>query len=345
MVVPAEIPTVSVIIPVYNAVASLQRALDSVLSQTYPGITEVIVADDGSHDDPRRFLCDHFPDVIYMSQSNQGPSAARNLGVRHATGEFIAFLDSDDEWLAEKVSRQVEVFRQQPDLALLLTQCNYVYPNGEHRRPPQHSLPDLYRVQMSDFVSRRFRAEAELRFTPSTWLVKRETYTQLGGLDPDWRVMEDWHFLLRFLQQGFSLGLLTKPLVNYHFSPGSLMKSVDPAVFRSAVDRQMDLLRRLDQVVDGHGPQLTPTETAHLVFVECCWRAWHLFRNGDLREAARLLREAAHSRESWWRRALVYPPWGAVALLAVLTGGRQPLLHVLSSRFRRWRHRTRAGKT
>lgn len=98
-------PSISVIIPSYNRRHTLGRALDSVLAQTDPA-DEVIVVDDGSSDGTDEFIASHYPDIIYLQQGNRGVSAARNKGILAAHSEWIALLDSDDEWLPEKLARQ-----------------------------------------------------------------------------------------------------------------------------------------------------------------------------------------------------------------------------------------------
>ncbi len=101
--------TVSVIIPSYNRAQTLARALDSVLAQTLPP-DEIILVDDGSTDDTARLL-QQYPQVQRLYQENQGVSAARNAGIRAATGDWIALLDSDDAWLPAKLAQQLQALQ------------------------------------------------------------------------------------------------------------------------------------------------------------------------------------------------------------------------------------------
>ena len=98
---------VSVIIPTYNRSKPLQQALSSVYAQTLLP-EEVIVIDDGSTDDTKSMIEKHFPSVRYIHQRNRGVSAARNKGILLATGNWLAFLDSDDEWLPDKLHMQIQ---------------------------------------------------------------------------------------------------------------------------------------------------------------------------------------------------------------------------------------------
>ena len=105
----------SVIIPTYNRVDLLPRAIESVLAQQLPHDLEslqVIVVDDGSTDNTPAMMASRFPDVSYIEQPNSGVSAARNRGLREANGEWIALLDSDDEWLPKKLLRQFEILAE-----------------------------------------------------------------------------------------------------------------------------------------------------------------------------------------------------------------------------------------
>jgi len=109
---------VSVIIPAYNRANIVRETVDSVLRQTYAQF-EVIVVDDGSTDNTREVLATYRdPRVRYFYKTNGGLSSARNFGLSAATGEYIAFLDSDDVWRPWKLSAQVEIFRRHSDVGM-----------------------------------------------------------------------------------------------------------------------------------------------------------------------------------------------------------------------------------
>src|SRR5690349_17735421 len=105
-------PTYSVIIPAFNAAATVGRAIDSAVSQTLPPV-EVIVVDDGSRDDTFSAASKFGGNVKVIRQTNAGPGAARNRAVSESTGEWLAFLDADDSWLPHKMERQ---FKSHADL-------------------------------------------------------------------------------------------------------------------------------------------------------------------------------------------------------------------------------------
>jgi glycosyltransferase involved in cell wall biosynthesis len=104
-------PSVSVIIPTYNRSDAVSRALSSVASQSRPP-DEILVVDDGSTDGTPEHIPELFPEAIYLRQENRGASAARNRGIREARGDYVAFLDSDDEWLPRKLEHQLEALEK-----------------------------------------------------------------------------------------------------------------------------------------------------------------------------------------------------------------------------------------
>lgn len=111
-------PKVSVVIPTYNYAQYIKEAIDSVLAQTYKDY-EIIVVDDGSTDDTKGTVSQYGPEIEYIRQENQGPSAAKNTGIRNSKGEYIGILDSDDLWLPSKLEKQIKVFEANSGLGLV----------------------------------------------------------------------------------------------------------------------------------------------------------------------------------------------------------------------------------
>ena len=127
---------VSVVIPTYNRATELPSAIESVLGQTYPSV-EVIIVDDGSTDGTEALIQTRFPRVRYLRQSNRGPAAARNAGIKAASGPYIAFLDSDDRWMPQKLERQIGLLRERPEVGLVFSTVRFVSRRGrpvEERR-------------------------------------------------------------------------------------------------------------------------------------------------------------------------------------------------------------------
>ena len=122
---------VSIVIPTYNRAYIIAATIESALRQTYANV-EVLVADDGSKDDTRAIV-EAFgdPRVRYLWQPNAGCPAARNLAIRHARGEFIALLDSDDRWMPWKLEAQVALLRAHPEVGMVWTDMTAVNDAGE----------------------------------------------------------------------------------------------------------------------------------------------------------------------------------------------------------------------
>ncbi|MBX3001087.1 MAG: glycosyltransferase family 2 protein [Caldilineaceae bacterium] len=171
-------PTITTIIPVHNGERYLAAAIHSVLDQTLPP-HEIIVIDDGSIDGSRTITRSFGPPVRLLTQANLGPAAARNLGVDHATGDLLAFLDADDLWTPEKVARQVSALQCQSTLEAVLGQVeNFISPDLDQ---DQHN---------SLFKSATQTGELHI----GALLIRRDTFSRIGGFDTRWRHGEfiDW---------------------------------------------------------------------------------------------------------------------------------------------------------
>ena len=115
---------ITVIIPTYNRYEFLKRAIRSVISQSY-NAKEIIVVDDGSSDNTSKIVQD-FPFIKYIFQKNSGVSSARNLGIKNASHEWIAFLDSDDEWYESKLKEQIVFHRENRDVLMSYTDEEWI---------------------------------------------------------------------------------------------------------------------------------------------------------------------------------------------------------------------------
>src|SRR5436190_11436655 len=147
-------PTVSVVIPVFNRAVAVRRAIDSVLAQTFQDF-EIIVVDDGSTDDTAESVSS-FQDpriTLIRHDRKRGGSAARNTGIRSSSGAYVAFLDSDDEWLPAKLERQLEVFgRSDDELALVYAGTERAYADGTIHRNFARRYAELARRLLTQNV-------------------------------------------------------------------------------------------------------------------------------------------------------------------------------------------------
>lgn len=188
-------PQVSVIIPTYNRKTYVQETIDSVLAQIFTDY-EVIVIDDGSTDGTGEALQARYGDrITYIWQENQGESAARNLGIEKAKGEFIAFLDSDDIWLPHKLKKQVAYMENHP-LVDLLFGCNRLI--DQDGRPIESSAPSNYQAMVPfDKTILYFWNPIG---GPSTTLIRKSRLDWVGGFDPTIKFGEDWDLWFRIAE-------------------------------------------------------------------------------------------------------------------------------------------------
>ncbi len=168
-------PLVSVIIPAYNAARFIGEALDSVRAQSVREV-EVLVVDDGSTDGTEDCVRRRCPEARLFTQANQGAAVARNTGLDHASGEWIAFLDSDDVWFPAKLERQLAHAERHPEAAVVHTSFLYLMPDGSTRPRKRRgdilagrvfrTLWESYVVQMSTVLLRASCLEGGVRFNP-----------------------------------------------------------------------------------------------------------------------------------------------------------------------------------
>lgn len=177
---------VTVIIPTFNRAASIHLAIDCVMGQEY-GNLELIVIDDGSMDDTRNVVLRYGERVRYLYQDNAGPAAARNAGIRSATGDLVAFLDSDDAWLPGKLEKQVAAFRANPQLGIVATNVIYRYSQGDVRSD----------YADSDTLSVRDKLLDNIPMVTSSVMVKAACIADVGGFDESLMYAEDWEFFYR----------------------------------------------------------------------------------------------------------------------------------------------------
>lgn len=180
-------PLVSIIIPTYNRAWALKAAIDSVLAQDYPAI-ELIVIDDGSTDGTADLLKQYKGRLTVISQANGGVSAARNAGIRKCRGEFVALLDSDDEWRPGKISCQVAFFQAHPDAMICQTEEIWirngrrVNPKVKHKKPSGMIFgPSLHLCLVS----------------PSAVMMRKSLFDTKGFFDESFTVCEDYDLWLR----------------------------------------------------------------------------------------------------------------------------------------------------
>lgn len=207
-------PRVSVIIPTYNRRDYVQEAIDSVLAQTFTDY-EIIVIDDGSTDGTGEALRARYGDRIhYEWQGNQGESVARNRGIELARGEYIAFLDSDDLWLPEKLEKQVAYLDAHLDTGAVF--CQSLIIDSEGNPWPSNQILGLD-IHTEDLILDNLLCN-NIISAPMILLVRRNIINKVGGFDTSIRYGEDWDFSIRLRNQ-VPIAQLDEPLccIRYHY--------------------------------------------------------------------------------------------------------------------------------
>jgi glycosyltransferase involved in cell wall biosynthesis len=203
---------ITAIIPTFNSRGYIRDTVESVLGQTYP-VHEVIVVDDGSTDGTEQVLASYAGRVRYIRQQNAGPPAARNNGVAHATGDWVALLDSDDLWVRTKIERQMEYLEVHPDCGLIYTDMKTFDDTGVIEEsvkvsrnltlPSGHIFPQMF---------------AETLFQTSAVMIRKSCLDAVGGFDETLRMGDDYELFLRIARH-FELGYIDMPLVLYRQHP------------------------------------------------------------------------------------------------------------------------------
>lgn len=221
-------PAVTVVIPAYDRAATIRAAIESVLRQSFADF-ELVVVDDGSTDgtlDAARAVEDPRLRVV-AAPANGGAAAARNLGAAEARAPWIAFQDSDDEWLPGKLARQMARLADAP-AATVGCYCGLLVVGaldprpGERTRLAYNPPPETAQVEgdiLAPMLSRNL-------VSTQTLVVRRDAFAALGGFDAGMPALEDWDFAIRLAARG-PLAFVDEPLVLQRFSANSLTRHAD----------------------------------------------------------------------------------------------------------------------
>jgi len=205
---------ISVVIPAYNNAATVGRAVRSVLAQTRP-VAEIIVVDDGSQDDTEQVIGSFGEIVHYEYQDNAGASAARNRGIELANGDWIAFLDADDEWLPQKLSIQESALFA--DKSIDIIGCTTLLIDEATGSP--------IRKESDSGEVTTFSVRSLLTHSPmitSTMMVRTKLARRIGGFDPHLPGGNDWDFLLRATHASAQIASVERVLCKIYVSRAGL---------------------------------------------------------------------------------------------------------------------------
>ena len=201
---PQKNPLISVVIPTYNRENTIQRAINSVINQTYRNF-EILVIDDGSSDNTKKKINKYlrkYPNFKYHRSNHKGVSSARNMGIKMASGEFISFLDSDDAFLPEKLERQLQYMNEK--------KINLSLSNGyiviEESTKYLCSLEPSRIIQKEDIILNKVLSSA-------SFIMINKKLSNKYLFDKNLKSSNDIDFLLRVMND-FKLGFINMPLVN-----------------------------------------------------------------------------------------------------------------------------------
>ena len=232
---------ISVIIPTYNRKHTLNRAIHSVLSQTFQP-REIIVVDDGSTDGTKEWLAKMYPAIRYVHQSNSGVSAARNVGIKTAQGDWLAFLDSDDEWLPQKLERQVAAVKEDADSLFCHTNEIWIRNGVRVNQGKKHrKYGGLIFDKCLDIC----------RISPSSALFKKSILDDTGLFDEELPVCEDYDLWLR-ITASCPVIFLDEPLINKYGGHEDQLSRVTAGI-------EQYRIQSLEKIL--HTVELTPAQS------------------------------------------------------------------------------------
>ena len=220
-------PLVTAIVPVYNGERFIAATLESVFAQDYRPL-EVIVVDDGSTDGTAAAVRS-FDGVHYLRQTNQGPSGARNTGIAGAAGEFLAFLDADDRWLAGKLRVQIGHHLAHPDIGYSITKQRIVLDAGA---APPAWLPE------------RLRDHDHVGYFPSTLVARASAFAAVGPFNPEFRTGEGVEWFSRAQDHGMPMAIIEKTLLEKRVHDSNLSHQLAPtrtavlSALKASIDRK-----------------------------------------------------------------------------------------------------------
>lgn len=240
------LPAVSVVIPAYNSAPFLRETIESVLGQTYSNL-EIIVIDDGSTDDTERVMQTFGSRVSYVKQENQGVSAARNHGIKLARARYVAFLDSDDLWVPQKLAEQIPLLDEDPEIGLVYSDWAVVSEHGVVQPSFHSERPAASGHVFNELVETGF-------ILTSGTVVRRSCLDEVGDFDESLSIVQDYDLWLRICYR-WKVAVTNKALVTKRSWNGSLSSNFPKmameriALFKKALRDIPDMTERSRQLV------------------------------------------------------------------------------------------------
>lgn len=223
-----EVPLVSVVIPSYNSARFIAEAIDSALRQDYPAL-EILVVDDGSTDNTIEVISGYGDKVRLLTQANQGSAAARNQGIRHANGKYIAFLDADDAWWSHKIRYQVDALIQSGHKMAYSRFIRWYEDADGHFTHPETEFSSRPNPNVSDDKIVTGSPYAELLLDCIVWtstvIVEKTELEEIGLFDEFLRKGQDYDLWIRLSRRINMLGM-EQPTALYRIHATSITTSI-----------------------------------------------------------------------------------------------------------------------
>jgi glycosyltransferase involved in cell wall biosynthesis len=234
-------PLVSCIVPVFNGVHDVMRALDSIFAQAHRPL-EVIVVDDGSTDETGAVIAAYGEHVRYVRQENAGPAAARNRGIRAARGALIAFLDQDDRWHPDKLAHQLTAFASRPSTDACVGHVESVWDDDTPRQADQP------------------RAGVVPGYVTGTLLARREVFDRVGLFDAELWFVDSLEWFSRAVDAGITIAVLPEVLLYHRVHGGNLSRRGDDSRAETlrVIKRTLDRRRAADASAEDETPPRPP---------------------------------------------------------------------------------------
>ncbi len=275
-------PKVSIILPTYNRAHIIEKAIQSVLNQTYQDF-EIIIIDDGSKDDTKKIIRgfqEKDNRIKYIRfEENKGAAAARNAGIKMSKGEYITFQDSDDEWVIDKLEKQMKVIETSSEN--IVVYCGFWRIDGDEKT----YIPD---INISNREGNIHKELLKRNFigTPSILLLKKNL-EKIGMFDENLSRLQDWDLAIR-LSKYYNFKLIDEPLYISYVLSDSISANYEALI----IAMQIILAKYQDEIYKDH-------KIIKAWSIKFNSIAKYLLDNNDIRKAKQL----------YWRAIKLYPFW------------------------------------
>ena len=274
---------VSVVIPTYNRINLLERAVNSVIRQTKNAF-EIIVVDDGSDDNSSEMVKQKFGSVILVRQENRGVSAARNKGIEISKGDWIALLDSDDEWKPNKLEKQINALNKDPDCFFSHTNETWIRNGVRINQGKRHKKYGGYIFDKCLDIC---------RISPSSVLFKKSILEHVGLFDDNLHVCEDYDLWLRITREHKILFIDEPLIIKYGGHSDQLSKNIDGIeIYR---------IRSLEKLLRN----IRIKRDDRLLVIEMLLNKLNIYYNGCLKRGKKESAEETIEKIKFWKKNII----------------------------------------